>query len=382
MTETQDYTAHRVTLTPTHLSRRKRREIEKLSVCNSNKKREPMHLSTSFFDIEVSSSIFNAHRIPRAIAVITAVYIALSIVLYFDRHSLYKVLLTQERDDPEIEYEYIVNPFLQLVPYKMFTYPTSFVLANFVDTKPWKLVLNIVNLLLGGTFIERNWGSSREMFKFVLIVGVASNIFVGLTTFSLSFIIPPINRYVAVDANFVYIIGFSIVYKQLLPETTIIDIKRPSFMTKNFRFKLLPIFLMTVFTMCEIVFLHSFSQLCSIWTTFFFSWTYLRFFQRLPDFNSSSTSSDDGLSAIVGDASDTFQLIYLFPDVTKPYLRPIFDKTYDLFANRWKLVRSFALNDIDKGNAIAEQRGAKPVRNETEERRRELALQVLQERLV
>ena len=269
MTETQDYTAHRVTLTPTHLSRR-RREIEKLSVCNSNKKREPMHLSTSFFDIEVSSSIFNAHRIPRAIAVIAAVYIALSIVLYFDRHSLYKVLLTQERDDPEIEYEYIVNPFLQLVPYKMFTYPTSFVLANFVDTKPWKLVLNIVNLLLGGTFIERNWGSSREMFKFVLIVGVASNIFVGLTTFSLSFIIPPINRYVAVDANFVYIIGFSIVYKQLLPETTIIDIKRPSFMTKNFRFKLLPIFLMTVFTMCEIVFLHSFSQLCSIWTTFFF----------------------------------------------------------------------------------------------------------------
>ena len=341
-----------------------------------------MHLSTGFFDIEVSGSIFNVRRIPRAIAVITALYIALSIALYFDRYSLYKVLLTQERDDPEIEYEYIVNPFLQLVPYKMFTYPTSLVLANFVDTKPWKFVLNIANLLLGGTFIERNWGSSREVFKFVLVVGIISNVFVGLTTFILSFVVPPINRYVAVDANFVYIIGYSIVYKQLLPETTIIDIKRPSFMTKNFRFKLLPIFLMTVFTMCEIVFLHSFSQLCSIWTTFFLSWIYLRFYQRLPDFNSSSTSSDDGLSTIVGDASDTFQLIYLFPDVTKPYLRPVFDKTYDLFANRWKLVRSFALNDIDKGNAIAEQRGAKPVRNETEERRRELALQVLQERLV
>lgn len=84
---------------------------------------------------------------------------------------------------------------------------------------------------------------------------------------------------------------------------------------------------------------------------------------------------------MVGDASDTFQLIYFFPDLVKPILRPIFDSTHRVFI-KLKLIRPFQTDEVDRSNAVAEQRGAKKISDPVEERRKQLALQVLQERMV
>ena len=84
---------------------------------------------------------------------------------------------------------------------------------------------------------------------------------------------------------------------------------------------------------------------------------------------------------MVGDASDTFQLIYFFPDLIKPILRPFFNFIYNVVVVKFKVIKPFHDIDIDIGNTIAESRGAKKIMT-VEERRRQLALQVLEERMV
>ena len=118
--------------------------------------------------------------------------------------------------------------------------------------------------------------------------------------------------------------------------------------------------------------------------TFFASWSYLRFFQKLAPLNCPSlptTNSQGGQEILVGDASDTFQLIYFFPDLIKPILRPIFNFIYNVVVVKFKVIKPFHDIDIDIGNTIAENRGAKKIMT-VEERRRQLALQVLEERMV
>lgn len=330
-----------------------------------------MQFNSRFLGIDFPDSLLNFSRVPKATKFITGTYVYLSLVLYISRRIAYNTL---SQSDPNVDFKKIVNPMVQLIPSEIMKYPYAIVTSNLIDTEVWKFIVTLINLLVGGTFIENNWDSAEEMFKFVLVLGSITNVINIVVTNTLSFILPGVKLDVPLDGNYTIIIGFTIIYKQLLPETTIINFKTP--FEKNFRFKLLPIFVTCVMTIMQLVWFHHFAHLLSIWISFICCWVYLRFYQMLP-----VTNLDNENPPVKGDASDTFELIYFFPDVTKPLLRPIFDLTYDIVTVRLGLVTPFDLNDIDKGNDIAIKRGAKKINSSTEDRRRQLALQVLQERM-
>ncbi|KAG0661450.1 hypothetical protein C6P44_002736 [Monosporozyma unispora] len=326
-----------------------------------------MKFHSKFLDIDFPDSIFDFSKIPTATKFSTGTYVCFSVALYISRHFLYN------ESASDFPIEDIVNPMVQLIPNQVLKYPYALITSNLIDTECWKFTVTLINLLIGGTFIENNWNSAEEMFKFVLGVGTLTNVINVVITNMLALILPDVRLDVPLDGNYTIIIGFTIIYKQLLPETTIINFKWP--FEKNFRFKLLPIFITCFMTIMQLVWFHHFAHLLSIWISFLVCWIYLRFYQELP-----GTNVDEEV-AVKGDASDTFELIYFFPDVTKPLLKPIFNCTYEFFAIKLGVITPFALNDIDKGNDIAIKRGAKKISSSTEDRRRQLALQVLQERM-
>lgn len=329
-----------------------------------------MHYNSRHLEINTPDSLLQWRKLPSATSFLILSYVALTASLLFVRRSKYSELLA---DDPEISFESVYSPIVQIVPAQVLKYPYSIILSNLVDTSIWKIVANSVNLVIGGSFIERNADSSKELLKFILVVGSITNLLVVFITLLSSLFVPAVKLDVPIDGNYTILVGFPIVYKQLFPETTIFRIKGLGILSKNFRFKLLPIFVMCTLTVGQLVFFHHFAQLLSIWITFFSCWIYLRYFQVL-------TSTQNG-SYMVGDASDTFQLIYFFPDLVKPVLRPVFDLTYRICI-KLKLLRPFQTDEVDRSNAVAEQRGAKKISNPVEERRKQLALQVLQERMV
>ncbi|CCK73396.1 uncharacterized protein NDAI_0G04110 [Naumovozyma dairenensis CBS 421] len=328
-----------------------------------------MRYSSDFIEVNIPRSLLRINEIPTATRILLLAYIFNTSCLFYIRNSTYYSLLAS---DASLKYSEVICPFLQLVPEKLAEYPLSIVFSNFVDTELWKILVNLVNIIIGGTFIEKNWNSSREVLIFTIVIGSITNISVVLCTFLFSQFFSGLNMKVPIDGNYTIIVGFPIIYKQLLPETTILNIKSPKIIAKNFRFKLLPIFTLCLLTGMQLIWFHHIAQLLSIWVTFFSCWIYLRFFQTLP-FNENT---------IIGDASDTFQLIYFFPDIIKPVLKPIFDSVYNILCVKLKVIKPFEVIDIDKGNDIASQRGAKKIDATVEDRRRELALMVLQERIV
>lgn len=325
-----------------------------------------MHYDSHFIEINGPDTLFTLHRIPQATKFLAVGYIAISGALLFAKVSEYKRL-----NDPELEFNSIVSPIVQLVPNKVCKFPVSLILSNFVDVEIWKFIVNLLNLIIGGAFVEQSWNNNpKELLRFVLIVGTLTNVVVVLVTILLGLNIPRIRLDEPPDGNYTVLIGFPIIYKQLMPETTIFQLKNSGFLSKNFRFKLLPIFIMSYLTVFHLVTMH-WIQLLLIWINFFACWTYLRFFQVL----------QNGDQITMGDASDTFQLLYFFPDLVKPFLAPIFEKSYELICVKLHLIRAFQDDDIDKSNAIAEQRGAKKLNDTVEERRKQVALRVLQERM-
>ena len=320
-----------------------------------------MQYSSRFLELNIPDSFLNINKIPDATKFITVTYICSTATLFCIRRSLYNKLVLE---DPNLDYNLITSPLLQMVPSQIWRYPTSLVLSNFIDTKAWKVVVNLLNLIIGGSFIERNWNSSKEMFKFIIVLGSLTNVLIIMLTLLVSFFSNKVRLDIPLDGNYTILIGFPIIYRQLLPETTIIHLKTPQFLAKNFRFKLLPIFVMFTMTVTQIIWFHHFAQLFSIWVTFFASWSYLRFFQKLAPLNCPSlptTNSQGGQEILVGDASDTFQLIYFFPDLIKPILRPIFNFIYNVVVVKFKVIKPFHDIDIDIGNTIAENRGAKKI---------------------
>lgn len=326
-----------------------------------------MHYNSRYFSVNGPDALFTLTGVPQATKFLAVGYVAISGALLCSRISEYSRL-----NDPTLDFNSIVSPIVQLIPSKVLKFPISLILSNFIDVKLWKFIVNFINLIIGGTFIEHTWNNdSKEVLKFVLIVGSLTNLVLVLATILLGSITSHVQLNEPLDGNYTALIGFPIIYKQLMPETTIFLLKNMGFLSKNFRFKLLPIFIMTSLTIFHLVNMH-WAQLLLIWINFFACWTYLRFFQIL----------NVGEQITKGDASDTFQLLYFFPDIMKPILKPVFDRTYDLICTKLQLVRPFDSDDIGKSNAIAEQRGAKKMTTTVEKRRKQLALQVLQERMV
>jgi hypothetical protein len=125
------------------------------------------------------------------------------------------------------------------------------------------------------------------------------------------------------------------------------------------------------------------------WLGFLTSWTYLRFYKRQPDLTGTST----GGSTIRGDASETFAFAYFWPDVVHAPVAALADAVYNLLVTL-KLCTPFSAAEIESSNEQAHARveGGLPSlmnpnnrrgggKREEAERRRALALKVLDQRL-
>jgi len=122
------------------------------------------------------------------------------------------------------------------------------------------------------------------------------------------------------------------------------------------------------------------------WFGFLASWIYLRFYRVSPLMTTSSTSDS---ATIRGDASDTFDFAYFFPEPLHTPLARLCDSVYDLLV-QLRVCTPFSADDIDVGNeaALARAEGGLPTTNtrgsgrrEEAERRRALALKALDQRL-
>lgn len=130
------------------------------------------------------------------------------------------------------------------------------------------------------------------------------------------------------------------------------------------------------------------------WFGFFTAWIYLRFYRLSPSLSSTSTGED---SFVRGDASDTFSFAHFFPEPLQTPVGLFADQVYNALV-AVRLCTPFSHEAIDAGNeqAMARAEGGLPSlmnplrrsgsgrggsRREEAERRRALALKVLDQRL-
>ena len=126
------------------------------------------------------------------------------------------------------------------------------------------------------------------------------------------------------------------------------------------------------------------------WLGFVVGWTYLRFYKRHPDLSGVSTEWD----GIRGDASETFTFTSFWPDAVQSPIALVADSIYNALV-ALHVCTPFSAEDIESGNqqATARSEGGLPSllelgsrrggggKREEAERRRALALKVLDQRL-
>jgi membrane associated rhomboid family serine protease len=300
-----------------------------------------------------------------------------SLFLQFLRNRYYnQLILSGEKD---VDFDAVIVPALQLIPNHTLLHPWTVLTSIFIDIKVWRYFLSFFITLFAGKFVERSW-SGKELIKFVLITGSISNlansitlIFWNILGFGVTFFNLP------VDGNLSILIGFLVVFKQLIPEHSIS-------LAAGFsgRVKHIPFLALLISGVISVV-TQSTNPFLQTWLGFLVSWTYLRFFQTnvidpiLP-------SNSIGVQKLKGDASETFSLVSFFPSVTHVVLTPIFNQFYELSV-QLGFIDGFNESDVEQGNLIANRRltghnsnsGSSDSRNAAE-RRRQVALKVLEER--
>ena len=256
-------------------------------------------------------------------------------------------------------------------------------------------------LYIGSKFAERFWGNYLEVIKFVIIVGSITNL--------ITVIIAIISNIIRQDGKNMdqplgggisYYFGFLVVCKQLIPEHNIVLFQG----LINFRVKHVPFALIIFLSLWSIIISQSLYPAIPSIGSFFVSYFYLRFFQSLnteptlpiATTTTSTTTTNSGnngssidmqnSSIMIGDASDTFQLIDFFPQVTRPILTPIFQHGYDISVFLG-IITPFNDEIVEQSNLRAQKRQEqtnqtqKNVAKSVAERRRQVALQVIEDRI-
>ena len=123
------------------------------------------------------------------------------------------------------------------------------------------------------------------------------------------------------------------------------------------------------------------------WTGFLTSWIYLRFYKKQPDLS----GTDTGGPKLKGDASETFAFAYFWPDAVQPPIAAVVDGIYKALVTA-RILTPFSAEDVETSNVQASARGESGLptllnhgrrggKREEAERRRALALKVLDQRL-
>ncbi|KAI1344035.1 eukaryotic integral membrane protein-domain-containing protein [Xylariaceae sp. FL0016] len=266
----------------------------------------------------------------------------------------------------------IVVEWLTLIPQLSLFYPWTFVTTTLVEQNILTLAIAGATIYNGGKYLERAW-SSREFAKFLVVVSLIPNtlcFFVLVVFFSLT----RNERWTltTIAGTIPLQISFLVAFSQLVPAHTV-TLFRGVLSMRVPRFPLLYVGLVTVLSLTPL--LTSASLFLSIFGLLT-SWTYLRFYKTVfPDLDASQPT------AMRGDASETFAFAEFFPGPAKPFVAAFTDQVFNVLV-AMRVCTPFSQADISaaQGNTFLQRSAPGGVRAEAE-RRRALALKVLDQRL-
>ncbi|KAG7709410.1 hypothetical protein KL914_001800 [Ogataea haglerorum] len=304
----------------------------------------------------------------------------LSFLTSYIRLQTYNVAKNQ---NPEIAFSDIVVPVLQLVPNRAFFYPWTLLTESFVETSVFRFLIAIAVFYSGINYLEKHWNLNNENKVFsetvyyITIVTLATNgstvlleMLFHLLSFQSAKLTEPVNHGV-----YSLIMSFVVVLKQLSPEHNL-----KIFNTVSIRLRQLPFILLCAAVIVSLT-IRSLVPVVPIFNNFYVSWVYLRYYQvnTLSDL----LPSNNTRSVVRGDASDTFAFIQFFPAGLHKALKPLCRACYHTSA-LLGIIRPFNDDDIESGNLRTIKRlntQTTTVTREIADRRRQVALQVLGERV-
>lgn len=339
-------------------------------------------------------SILRGHKLPKSSKILLGLLTGISILLLVLKYQQFQSL---QSSLDEIKFYDVKISFIQLIPRSTIYNPWVLILSIFAEISIISFIFSFVVLYIGSKFAERFWGNYLEVIKFVIIVGSITNL--------ITVIIAIISNIIRQDGKNMdqplgggisYYFGFLVVCKQLIPEHNIVLFQG----LINFRVKHVPFALIIFLSLWSIIISQSLYPAIPSIGSFFVSYFYLRFFQSLnteptlPIATTTTTNSGNNGSSIdmqnssimIGDASDTFQLIDFFPQVTRPILTPIFQHGYDISVFLG-IITPFNDEIVEQSNLRAQKRQEqtnqtqKNVAKSVAERRRQVALQVIEDRI-
>ncbi|KAI1179758.1 eukaryotic integral membrane protein-domain-containing protein [Nemania sp. FL0916] len=266
----------------------------------------------------------------------------------------------------------IVIEWLTLVPQLSLFYPWTFLTTTLVEENLTSLAIAGVTLFNGGRYLERAW-SSKEFAKFLVVAALVPNLLCFLllitmftVTRSEDWTLTTINGTIPLQ------ISFLVAFSQLVPAHTV-TLFRGVLSLRVPRFPLIYVGLVTAANLTPWI---SDASLPLTIFGFLTSWTYLRFYKTVfPDLDASQPAS------MRGDASETFAFSEFFPAPVKPLVAALSDQIFNMLV-AVRLCTPFSEADISaaQGNNFHQRSAPGGVRAEAE-RRRALALKVLDQRL-
>lgn len=275
-----------------------------------------------------------------------------------------------------------LNPYIQLLPRTAVFYPWVFATAIFAETSIVGFFLSFIVLVISTRYVEKFWGY-KEVLKFIFLVGVLTNFMTVIGVIIINVLRGDEQGMNSpLGGGISYYVGFLVVLKQVIPEHKI-SLFNGLF---NFRVKQFP-FILLMLTLVWSTAFKSFYPMLPATFAFVVSYNYLRFFQAfyadllLPTTNPNSGASRDS-SVIRGDASDAFQLVEFFPSATKSFLTPVINGIYDLCV-LLSLISPFNEEAVEQSNLRLQTMkvSINEPSNSEADRRRQIALQVIEERV-
>lgn len=279
----------------------------------------------------------------------------------------------------------ITVPYLQLVPRYAIFYPWVFVTSIFAEVSILGFFLSLVALFTGTSYVEKFWGS-KEVLRFIVLIGSITNLSTVIVAIISNIIRDDVKGMdLPSGGGISYYLGFLIVLKQLIPEHHVVLFQG----LINFRIKHMPFVTLVILILVSLLTKSIYPAVPSV-TSFFVSYNYLRFYQSFasdPLLPITSVSGDAGNATLVrGDASDAFQLVEFFPSAAKPYLAPVINGIYDISVFLG-LVSPLDDEAVENSNLRAQKmservsQADKLIANSVAERRRQVALQVIEDRI-
>lgn len=319
----------------------------------------------------------NNFSLPPTTKTLVGTVVATSLLFRYIVYSIYSSLA--ESGEKNIELDLILVPYLQLIPNYTLTNIWTIVTSIFICYSFSSLVAVVLTLGLVGRFVERSW-SSKEFLKFLILIGSVSNLLTVITEIFISIAFSYDIKNKVINGNCFIFPAFLVIFKQLIPEHSL-----KLFNIVNIRVKHLTFSYLVVSVLVSVA-LSSLQPALQSWLGFYCSWIYLRFFQsNIVDPSLPQPNNVVGIQRVKGDASETFSLIHFFPIFTHTPLNFIFNNCYELAVDL-NLINKFNENEIETSNLMASRRSKASASTgddarTTAERRRQVALRVLEERI-